>query len=56
MITHNLQFTDQELQTLARGLYALPYGEVAMLIANINKQLERKEDGDSSAVEPTAVE
>lgn len=41
---HTLQFTDQELQTLAKGLFSLPYVEVAGLIANINKQLEKKEE------------
>lgn len=52
----NLNLNDQEVVLVGRALANMPYGEVAVLIGNLQKQIneqtapttEVKEDNDSS--------
>lgn len=39
MKTYNLQLTEQELNIVYNALLQRPYGEVAALIVNIQKQI-----------------
>jgi hypothetical protein len=36
----NLKFTQQELAVLNDALMQMPYGRVALLVQNINKQIQ----------------
>lgn len=44
MNVHTIQLTNDELLIIQEALFAMPFGKVAPLINNLNKQLEPKND------------